>query len=326
MFKMLFKQKYIVKKNLLLRNFSKTILKNNYYNNFTKVLKLCTNKNSRHILSINRLVAISLIFKFFKFKLNLCTANIIILNNNYLNINYNDCSIHINNIYNMNIGIYQKCITSQRSIWNSCTISVILRDLECLLGTAVFWKLSVISIWHIKDAAHLLQNFNDYFSDMLMTSSDVNSTAVGISLILMGARGDIDQGIDSLKNFFETASWKKSQGNYKSCVTMLSFFWRFYWKRCYCTSIVFRMSGKFSRHLLTQARDFQYIFGAPYRSTAEIGCVYRYRDAVTTTGTYSMHLWFFTKNLVSKFQIKHSVVTEFEKNNITPIQKNKDRS
>lgn len=186
---------------------------------------------------------------------------------------------------------------------NTSAVAVLIRDLEHLFGTAVVWRLNVMSPHEVAYGFELLTRFSQQFArSILRMSVGVNPKHVGFPLVLLGARLDIDLAIDGLAFFFQRSSWRKSVRNYKFCVSMLSFVWPYYRNVGYCVSVVLRMSGKFSRHLLTQARDYQYVFGKPSKSTADVGCVYRYRQISTKTGVYGMHLWYYTHDTVKLFQ------------------------
>lgn len=84
---------------------------------------------------------------------------------------------------------------------------MLIRDLEHLFGTAVVWRLNVMSPHEVAYGFELLTRFSQQFArSILRMSVGVNPKHVGFPLVLLGARLDIDLAIDGLAFFFQRSS------------------------------------------------------------------------------------------------------------------------
>lgn len=65
------------------------------------------------------------------------------------------------------------------------------------------------------------------------------------------------------------------------------------------------MSGKFSKHLLTQARTRTHRLGKTSFAVVNHSLIFRYRQSHSETGAYGINVYFFTKN---KLKINEAAV------------------
>lgn len=130
---------------------------------------------------------------------------------------------------------------------------------------------------------HILDNYGDFSKKLVY------------SLICL----DIDTTIDMLRTGIESVHFTDISSMFTSYAMFLGTvapFLGYYFKH---DGLILRMSGKFGRSILVKSSTRQVSFGITSGGTATTGCIYRFTACRTMSGAFGLHLWIFTKNLVS---------------------------
>lgn len=120
-------------------------------------------------------------------------------------------------------------------------------------------------------------------------------------LFFAGLSGDLDLLLDYQCMCFDKTHFPNVNRLYGNFSKMISFMWGFYVRYCGGVGFIYQMSGKFSRHLLTQARTRTTRLGKTSFAIVDHNIIYRYGQTHSETGAYGINLFFFTQN---RFKLK----------------------
>lgn len=203
----------------------------------------------------------------------------------------------------LNKGIYFRRPYVPLSFINLDTtmLGVLIQDLEQLQGVPVLFSLQIL---HPRTLVGVHAAFYNllylYVKDVFYRFGKLvlDYSLVATIFYFGNATLDIDLILEFMGLLFSESYYGDTPKLFKVCADTLAYMQIYSAYHLNIVGYSFRMSGKFSRHLSTQARSMAVRAGNTSGSFADRGAVYRYAQGSNASGAYGIHLCYYTKNLI----------------------------
>jgi len=160
---------------------------------------------------------------------------------------------------------------------NTVPIAIIIKDLEELFGTCVFFEIRLLGSGLLRvDEVVLLYKFVDFFITRSNTYNiNLSQFVYVIFFSLVGM--DLHALLRCFGDMFECVHYSETLEVYHYIIDILCYFYNYCSSRLGFVGIRIDVSGKFSKQLSTKRRRYSYIIGR-HSSSIMYGCNYCYRQ------------------------------------------------
>lgn len=198
---------------------------------------------------------------------------------------YEGDSLIINNAKNMHLAL------------TNISLTITIADLEHLFGSRIILNIRGLD-YHCNGSIYNVLCFTyEGIFKKIGQNMFLDCSTISVAFLYAGLTYDFDLLVDCIKDIFDTRQFTISTNLYKFFYKTFLFYWGFYKRHCFCVGLLFKMSGKFSKQLLTKARELKLSLGDYSFGKVENSITYRYRQTNSESGAYGLKLYVSQKNV-----------------------------